>query len=178
MSRIGKQTIIIPEKTEVTLLGTSLSVKGPKGTLTRNFPGDIKININGKEITLTPLKDNDNFLNALWGTYASHIKNMITGVNEGYLKKLILEGVGFKSEVIGKMLNLALGFSHPVKVAIPEGLTVTAEKNVITVTGQDKELVGQFSASVRALKKPEPYKGKGFHYDNEVIRRKQGKKAA
>ncbi|MEY2672094.1 MAG: hypothetical protein RL687_511, partial [Candidatus Parcubacteria bacterium] len=101
-----------------------------------------------------------------------------TGVNAGYTKKLILEGVGFKSEVAGKVLKLALGFSHPVNVDIPEGLTVTAEKNIVTVTGIDKELVGQWTAGVRALKKPEPYKGKGFRYDTEVIRRKQGKKAA
>jgi large subunit ribosomal protein L6 len=178
MSRIGKQTIIIPNKTEVTLSGISLSVKGPKGVLTRSFPGDIKININNQEITLIPGNLEDRKLNALWGTYASHIKNMIKGVNEGYSKKLVLEGVGFKSDVSGKILNLALGFSHPVKVNIPEGLTVTAEKNIITVIGIDKELVGYFTASVRAMKKPEPYKGKGFHYDDEVIRRKQGKKAA
>jgi len=178
MSRIGKQTLIIPEKTEVILTGISLSVKGPKGSLVRKFPGDIKINIVGKEITLTPGKPSDKKVNALWGTYASHIKNMITGVNEGYSKKLILEGVGFKSEVTGNTLNLALGFSHPVKVPILEGLTVTAEKNNIIVSGIDKELVGQFTASVRSMKKPEPYKGKGFHYEGEVIRRKQGKKAA
>ena len=178
MSRIGKQTIIIPDKTEVSLSGTIFSVKGPKGALSRNLPGDIKININEKEITLSPKDPENNFLNALWGTYAAHIKNMIAGVNEGYSKKLILEGIGFKSEVSGKNLNLALGFSHPVKVPIPEGLTVTAEKNLITINGIDKELVGQFAAGVRAMRKPEPYKGKGFRYEGEVIRRKQGKKAA
>lgn len=178
MSRIGKQTIIIPTETEVKLSGVHLSVKGPKGSLNRDFPGDITININGNEITLTPNKLNDKKVNALWGTYASHIKNMVIGVNEGYSKKLILEGVGFKSEVAGQFLNLALGFSHPVKIAIPETLNVTAEKNNITITGIDKELVGAFAANVRANKKPEPYKGKGFRYFDEVIRRKQGKKAS
>lgn len=178
MSRIGKQIITIPGGTEVTLSGTSLTVKGPKGTLVRDFPGEISININGSEITFTPAREGDRTLNALWGTYASHVKNMIIGVNEGFSKKLILEGVGFKSDVAGTTLNLALGFSHPVKVEIPAGLTVTAEKNNITVNGTDKELVGAFTASVRALKKPEPYKGKGFRYSDEVIRRKQGKKAA
>ncbi len=178
MSRIGKQTVNIPSGTEVKLSGTVLTVKGPKGTLTRDFPGMVTININGNEITFTPNKIGDRTVNALWGTYASHVKNMVIGVNEGYSKKLILEGVGFKSEVAGSLLNLALGFSHPVKVQIPERLTVTAEKNNITITGIDKELVGQFSASVRAMKKPEPYKGKGFHYSDEVVRRKQGKKAA
>jgi len=178
MSRVGKQTIIIPSGTEVKLSGVNLTVKGPKGTLTRDFPGNITINIEGSNITFTPNKTGDRTLNALWGTYASHVKNMVIGVNEGYSKKLVLEGVGFKSDVAGAVLNLALGFSHPVKVNIPAGLTVTAEKNNITVSGIDKELVGSFTASVRAMKKPEPYKGKGFHYSDEVIRRKQGKKAA
>ena len=178
MSRIGKQIVIVPAGTEVKLSGTTFSAKGPKGTLTREFPGDVTITISGNEVTFTPNDANDRTVRALWGTYAAHVKNMVTGVNEGFTKKLILEGVGFKSDVAGKFLNLALGFSHPVKVEIPEGLTVTAEKNNITVTGTDKEMVGQFTASVRAMKKPEPYKGKGFRYSDEVIRRKQGKKAA
>lgn len=178
MSRIGKQIINIPAGTEVKQTDTSMSIKGPKGTLVRDFPGTVAININGAEITLTPKNENDKTERSLWGTYASHIKNMVAGVNTGYTKKLILEGVGFKSEVAGKVLKLALGFSHPVNVDIPEGLTVTAEKNIVTVTGIDKELVGQWTAGVRSLKKPEPYKGKGFRYDTEVIRRKQGKKAA
>lgn len=178
MSRIGKQTIEIPSNTEVTQNGTNLSVKGPRGTLKRDFPGKVLVKIDGKNITFVPEITGDKKVNALWGTYASHVKNMIIGVNEGYSKKLILEGVGFKSDVSGKTLNLALGFSHPVKIEIPDGLVVTAEKNNITVTGIDKELVGHFSAFVRAHKKPEPYKGKGFRYSDEVIRRKQGKKAA
>jgi large subunit ribosomal protein L6 len=129
-------------------------------------------------LTFSPKKE-DLFLNrSLWGTYASHVRNMVKGVTEGYTRKLILEGVGFKSEVKGQNLDLALGFSHPVIVEIPNDLTVTAEKNNITITGIDKEKVGQFAAKVRALKKPEPYKGKGFRYDDEVIRRKQGKKAS
>jgi large subunit ribosomal protein L6 len=178
MSRIGKQTVIIPSNTEVNLSGVVLTVKGPKGSLSRKFDGEITIHINGSEITFTPNKTGNRDINALWGTYASHVKNMIIGVNEGYSKKLILEGVGFKSDVAGNILNLSLGFSHPVKVEIPKGITVTAEKNNITVSGIDKELVGQFTSSVRAMKKPEPYKGKGFRYSDEVIRRKQGKKAA
>ena len=178
MSRIGKQTVIVPGGTEVKLSGTVFTAKGPKGTLTRDFPGAVTIDIKGSEITFVPAKLGDRTVGALWGTYASHVKNMITGVNEGYTKKLILEGVGFKSEVAGQVLNLALGFSHPVKVTIPLGITVTAEKNNITISGIDKELVGSFTASVRTMKKPEPYKGKGFRYSDEVIRRKQGKKAA
>lgn len=177
MSKIGKQIIEIPEKTEVTRNGAALTVKGPKGSLSRDFLDTVAITIGEKEVTFAPVK-NDVFSRALWGTYASHVKNMIKGVNDGYEKKLILEGVGFKSDVAGSTLNLALGFSHPVKVAIPDGLKVTAEKNLITVSGMDKEMVGQFTSKVRAMKKPEPYKGKGFRYSDEVIRRKQGKKTA
>lgn len=176
MSRIGKKGIVIPDKTEVSINSGTVLVKGPKGSLQRNFRSDISIAIDGKNISLTPVKEN-NQTKALWGTYASHIKNMVKGVNEGFEKKLVLEGVGFKSQVSGNKLVLALGFSHPVEVEIPQGLNVKAEKNLLTVSGIDKELVGSFSAKVRALKKPEPYKGKGFRYFDEVIRRKQGKRS-
>ena len=175
MSRIGKQEILIPAGVEVTRDGASLIVKGPKGTLKKIFRDDIDIKIINKTITLN-IKRNDKFSKSLWGTYASHIKNMIAGVQTPYQKKLILEGVGFKSEVKGKEFVFALGFSHPVIVSIPEGITATADKNNITITGIDKELVGSFAAAVRALKKPEPYKGKGMRYEGEIIRRKQGKK--
>ena len=177
MSRIGKQQLIIPAGTTATLNNGLLTVVGPKGTLTRNFNDTITITIADNMVTFLPKEENPQSL-ALWGTYASHVKNMLDGVNTPYVKKLILEGVGFKSEVKGTNLDLALGFSHPVSIPVPAGLTVTAEKNNITVTGIDKEVVGSFTAMVRALKKPEPYKGKGFRYDTEVIRRKQGKKAA
>lgn len=175
MSRIGKQQIQIPKGVEVSKDGATLRVKGPKGTLSRSFRDEVEIKLDGGIVSLS-VNRNDKFVKSLWGTYASHIKNMIEGVEKPYQKKLILEGVGFKSEVKGKDLALALGFSHPVIVPIPEGIAVTAEKNIITVTGIDKELVGNFTASVRALKKPEPYKGKGMRYEGEVIRRKQGKK--
>jgi large subunit ribosomal protein L6 len=177
MSRIGKQIIEIPKGVEVKKDGVNFTVKGSKGTLSKIFRDDVEVTISENTITLLP-KRNDKFSKSLWGTYASHIKNMIAGVETPYQKKLILEGVGFKSEVKGTELHFALGFSHPVIVTIPEGLTATAEKNVITITGIDKELVGSFTASVRALKKPEPYKGKGMRYEDEVIRRKQGKKTA
>lgn len=177
MSRIGKQEIVIPAGVKVSQDGNTFTVTGPKGSLSKVFRNDIVVTVEGDKINLST-KRNDKFSRSLWGTYASHLKNMIKGVETPYQKKLILEGVGFKSEVKGKDLNFALGFSHPVVVKIPEGLTATAEKNVITITGIDKELVGSFTASIRALKKPEPYKGKGMRYDNEVIRRKQGKKTA
>ena len=177
MSRIGKQEIQIPKEVKVTQDGNILKVTGPKGILTKIFRDDITINIGNEIITLNT-KRNDKFSRSLWGTYAAHIKNMIKGVEIPYQKKLILEGVGFKSEVKDKEFVFYLGFSHPVVVPIPEGITATAEKNNITITGADKELVGSFTANLRALKKPEPYKGKGMHYENEVIRRKQGKKTA
>jgi large subunit ribosomal protein L6 len=175
MSRIGKQEILIPAGVKVVKNGDTLTVTGSKGTLTRSFKDNVDINITDNSITLNT-KRNDKFSKSLWGTYASHIKNMIEGVEKPYQKKLVLEGVGFKSEMKGKDLHFALGFSHPVVVQVPEGLSATVEKNVITITGIDKELVGNFTASVRALKKPEPYKGKGMRYEDEVIRRKQGKK--
>lgn len=167
---------MIPEKTEVVVANGVISVKGPKGQLQRNFRPDISVAIRDGAVEIKPVKHNKQTA-ALWGTYASHIKNMIAGVNTPYVKKLILEGVGYKSAVKGNNLELALGFSHPINVPIPEGLMVTAEKNLITVTGINKELVGEWNAKVRALKKPEPYKGKGFRYEGEIIRRKQGKKS-
>lgn len=177
MSRVGKQIIEIPAKTTVTFTDGVFTVTGPLGTLSKTFKDTIALTVADNTITFAPTEDTP-FSRALWGTYASHVKNMIAGVNTPYTKKLILEGVGFKSEVKGKDLHLALGFSHPVIVSIPEGLTVTAEKNNLTFSGINKELVGQFAAKIRAMKKPEPYKGKGFRYDTEVIRRKAGKKTA
>jgi large subunit ribosomal protein L6 len=177
MSRISKNPIEIPAGVTVSVDKSTVSVTGPKGSLTRTFNPLIAIAMEGNTIVLTK-KGEDVFARSLWGTVGSHIKNMMMGVQTPYEKKLILEGVGFKSAVSGKSLDLALGFSHPVKIEIPEGLTVTADKNIISISGIDKELVGQFSAYVRSQKKPEPYKGKGFRYDDEVIRRKQGKKSA
>ena len=177
MSRLGKNPIEIPAGVTVELSGDTVTVKGPKGELVRTFRSEISIKLEENTIILTPVGDNV-FVRSLWGTIGSHLRNMMEGVTKGFEKKLVLEGVGYKSAVAGTSLDLALGFSHPVKVPIPEGLTVTAEKNLITISGIDKESVGQFSAYVRSLKKPEPYKGKGFHYDGEVIRRKQGKKSA
>jgi large subunit ribosomal protein L6 len=175
MSRVGKKPIIIPEKTEVKFDGGVMTIKGPSGEISRVFRPDINIKVAPGQIEVTAGRP-DAF--PLWGTYASHIRNMIKGVHTPYVKKLIVEGIGFKSDVKGAELLMSLGFSHPVKVAIPKGLTVTADKNVITVTGVDKELVGRFTAEVRTNKKPEPYKGKGIRYENEVVRRKQGKKTA
>lgn len=177
MSRLAKRPITIPAKTEVTVSGGLVVVKGPKGTLQKPLHRLVTIEVGKDGVQVSP-KGESLQSRALIGTYASHIKNMMLGVNSGFNKKLLIEGVGYKWDVQGKTLNLALGFSHPVKVAIPEGLTVKAEKGALDISGFDKELVGQFAADIRAMKKPEPYKGKGIRYDGEVIRRKQGKKAA
>ena len=177
MSRIGKKSVEIPNGTTVSVLNNVVKVKGPLGELTRAFRPIIGIAVEGNQIVFTPKKTGVE-VSAMWGTAASHVSNMVDGVNKAFEKKLILEGIGFKSEVKGKKLVFSLGFSHPVEMAIPEGLKVTAEKNLITVSGIDKELVGQFAAEIRDLKKAEPYKGKGMRYEKEVIRRKEGKKAA
>ncbi len=176
MSRIGKKIITLPANTEITLGDGAVSVKGPLGTLSRPLHHMIEVKVDGNNVTLEPKKLTLES-RALWGTYASHITNMVSGVNTPFVKKLILEGIGYKSEVKGDKIVFALGFSHPVEVAIPATLKVTAEKNNITISGSNKEEVGSFAANIRALKKPEPYKGKGMRYDGEVIRRKQGKKS-
>ncbi len=177
MSRLAKRPIAIPAKTEISVSGSTLTVKGPKGTLTRPTHKAVSVEV-GAEGVQVAVKNDSLEAQALVGTFASHVRNMIEGVNAGFSKKLLVEGVGFKWDVAGKTLNLNLGFSHPVKMAIPDGLTVVADKATLTISGFDKELVGQFAANVRAHKEPEPYKGKGIRYDNEVVRRKQGKKAA
>lgn len=176
MSRIGKRSITLPEKTEIQVGDTSVVVKGPLGELTRELHPVIEVKVEGNTVTVVPKKLTLES-RALWGTYASHITNMVAGVNKPFEKKLILEGIGYKSEVRGDKIVFALGFSHPVEVEIPKTIKVTAEKNVITISGSNKEEVGSFAAQIRALKKPEPYKGKGMRYEDEVIKRKQGKKS-
>jgi large subunit ribosomal protein L6 len=176
MSRLAKRPIAIPAKTEVTVSGGEVRVKGPKGTLAKGIGRGISVEVTPEGVVVTPHSDSI-AARAMVGTWASHVRNMIEGVNQGFSKKLLIEGVGYKWDVTGKNLNLALGFSHPVKMDIPEGLTVTVEKGVLSIAGFDKEVVGQFAANVRAQKKPEPYKGKGIRYEGEVVRRKQGKKA-
>ncbi len=178
MSRVGKQIIEVPAgvtvKTVASPVGTTVTVSGGKGGSERLFRPEIAIKMEGDKITLTP---HDPTLNgALWGTYASHVKNMITGAASGFTKQLILEGIGYKGAVAGQTLTLNVGFSHPVVMVATEGVKISLEKNVLTVTGSNKELVGQFAASVKAVKPPDPYKEKGIRYLDEKITRKQGKK--
>lgn len=177
MSRIGKNAITIPEKTDITVVDGVVTVKGPLGALSKAVHDAIDITVSNKEVTVSP-KNNTKLARSLWGTFVSHIKNMMKGVNQKYSKQLEVRGVGYKVELQGKVLKLNVGFSHPVLVDVPEGIDVTVEKNMVTVAGIDKEAVGQFAANVRALKKPEPYKGKGIRYVDEFVREKQGKRAA
>lgn len=177
MSRLSKQPIAIPAGVEASITDRNVVLKGAKGELSRVFKTDV-ISIEIKDAAFVlGLVEESVLSRALIGTYASHLMNMIEGVTKGFEKKLIVEGVGFRSEVKGKQLHMQLGFSHPVVMEIPEGITATAEKNLITVTGIDKERTNQFAAQIRAKKKPEPYKGKGIRYQGEIIRRKQGKKS-
>ena len=176
MSRIGKKTIPIPSGTDVSVVGNEMIVKGKGGTLTRTLHPTISISIEGGVVSVVP-KNKTRLARSLWGTYASHARNMIAGVNQPFSKKLDVQGIGYRAELAGKNLKLSVGFSHPVMVSVPEGVAVLIEKNLITVSGADKEKVGQFAASVRAVKKPEPYKGKGIRYEGEVVHQKAGKKA-
>jgi large subunit ribosomal protein L6 len=175
MSRIGKRPIAIPAGTEVSVKDGALNVKGKGGTLVRSLHPAVSIKVENNEVMVEPATKSRQ-VSALWGTYASHVRNMIAGVNTPFVKKLQVEGIGYRAEMQGKQIKLAVGFSHPVLIAIPEGLTVAIDKNVISISGPDKEKVGQFAADVRAIKKPEPYKGKGIRYEGEVIRQKEGKK--
>ncbi len=180
MSRIGKKIIELPEKVEATLGDSKnglrvLKIKGPLGEISRDFRREINILLDGREIRLEPM-DKSLFANALWGTYGSHIFNMIEGVTKGYTKNLQIEGIGFKAQLAGDKIIFSLGFSHPVEMKIPAGIKVLIEKSNMTISGFDKDLVGKFTASIVDLKKPEPYKGKGIRYQGQIIKLKQGKK--
>lgn len=175
MSRLGKQPIAIPAGVDVTFTDGVITVKGPKATLSRPIKNDVNVSIEDGHITFTPT-DSD-AAKALWGTYAAHVRNMVTGVTEGFTRVLEIEGVGYRAEVKGKEIVLSVGFSHPVPLEIPDGISAEVQKGVITLTGPDLEALSQFAANVRKVKQPEPYKGKGIRYKGEFIIRKQGKKA-
>ncbi len=176
MSRIGKKIIELPAGTELNINGTTISVKGSQGELVRTFKDVVEIIKDEEGIKVKP-KNETKFARAMWGTVASHISNMVAGVNKKFEKNLIIEGVGYKASVVGKKIVLSVGFSHDVELEIPEGIEVVVEKNNIKVSGIDKEAVGLFASKIRITKKPEPYKGKGIRYENEIIRRKEGKRA-
>jgi large subunit ribosomal protein L6 len=176
MSRIGNKAIDIPEKVKLNIGNDgAVGVEGPKGKLSWNLPRDIKARVDGKRLIVERSAETRQ-VRALHGLSRALINNMITGVNTGFVKDLEINGVGFKANVQGSDLNLALGFSHPIVKKIPEGLKVTvAENTKIKIEGIDRQLVGQFAADVRAYYPPEPYKGKGVRYAGEKIHRKEGK---
>lgn len=176
MSRIGKQPIIIPQGVEVKIEDQKVTIKGPKGELTRTLPKEIKATFKEDKITFSPSKATKKSA-ALWGLWRAIIANIVRGISQGFEKKLELEGVGYRAEIKGEKLILSLGFSHPVEIKIPPGIELKVEKNIISVLGIDKQLVGQIAAQIRSKRKPEPYKGTGIRYQGEVIRKKVGKKA-
>ena len=177
MSKIGKKPIEIPESVTITVAEQAVKVKGPKGELSFKLPKEVELKLNGRQLLVLPVGKSKK-TSALWGTIRAVVANMVTGVEKGFKKKLEIEGIGFKAQIQGDDLILNLGFSHPVIFKPPEGVKVSVEKNTIIVSGISLELVGQVAANIRALKKPEPYKGKGIRYAGEIIRRKAGKKIA
>ncbi len=175
MSKLGKLPVTIPAGVTVTVANNLVTVKGPKGELKQDFSNNVKIEVKGTEVIVERTNDTKQS-NADHGLYRNLIHNMVVGVSTGFTKTLVITGVGYRAEVQGKTLMLNLGYSNDFFAAIPEGLTVTADaQGKVTITGADKQQVGEFSAQIRKLRKPEPYKGKGIRYDNEVIRRKVGK---
>lgn len=175
MSKIGKKSINIPEGVEVSIADSVVSAKGPKGELLLTLHPKVEVVMADKKLNVRVRKPEDRRQKALWGTFRSLLQNLVQGVSEGFERKLEVIGVGYKAAVAGETLVLNLGYSHPIELSIPKGLTVKLEKNVILVSGADKQEVGSFAALIRSHRKPEPYKGKGIKYQGEVIRRKAGK---
>lgn len=177
MSRIGKLPIQIPSGVTITVDQGVVNVTGPKGTLTVDVLSHVDVTVTDGVLTVTR-KSDEKVARAQHGLIRALINNQVTGVSKGFEKKLELNGVGYRVSGGGNAINMTLGFSHPVEYKAPEGITLTVEKNLITVAGIDKQKVGQVAAEIRALKKPEPYKGKGIKYVDEVIKRKAGKAGA
>lgn len=177
MSRIGKRILQIPTGVEVKVTNGLVAVKGPKGELHEKIVREIAVVVENNTVKVGLANENQHSAKALWGLSNALIANMIQGVTEGYQKKLEMEGVGYKAVVEGKELVLSVGFSHPVKLPIPEGVSVEVEKGTLTIGGIKKADVGQFAAKIRKTRPVEPYKGKGIRYQGEVVRRKLGKRA-
>lgn len=176
MSRIGKKPIEVPQGVKTEISDKEIKVSGPKGELKQLIHHEIKVELKDGKILVSPKTELSKKGRGLWGLYRALISNMVTGVSKGFEKKLEIEGVGFKANVEGDNLVLNLGFTNPIKIAKIPGVSFLVEKNVVTVSGADKERVGHIAALIRKQKKAEPYKGKGIKYQGEVIRRKEGKK--
>jgi len=178
MSRIGNRKLTIPEGVEVAITENTISVKGPKGELKLEINPLIKVTVEDKEVIVSKIKDTKES-NILSGTTNAHINNMIVGVSKGFSKDLEAIGVGYRFNVAGKKVTVSAGYSHPVDMEIPEGITVSSPSNTeLTISGYDKQKVSEFAANIRKIREPEPYKGKGIRYKEEYVRRKEGKKAA
>ncbi len=177
MSRVGKKPILIPQGVEVKIIGSEVIAKGPKGELKTKMHEIIKTEITDKEIKLSIADQTIGKNKALWGLFRSLVKNMVVGVNEGYTKKLEINGVGYRAAVSGNKITLNLGYSHPVVFDLPIGIKAEVQENNIILNGIDKQLVGETAAQIRRIRKPEPYKGKGIKYSDEILRRKAGKTA-
>jgi large subunit ribosomal protein L6 len=179
MSRIGKQPVPIPDKVKVSISGDTVLVEGPKGKVQKSFAPVVKVTIADKKVTVSPTEDHSRFAKAMYGTVRSVIAGMVKGVTDGYVKDLEIQGVGFKANLKGKQLDLALGYSHPILMEIPEGIRVTVtDQTKLRVEGADKQLVGAVTAEIRSYYPPEPYKGKGVRIVGERVRRKEGKTVA
>lgn len=176
MSRIGKQPITLPDGVTVSVAEQFVTITGKLGTLEVPVPEVITVTLEDQVVTVTP-KDDSKKTSALWGLTRALLANAVLGVVEGYSKKLIIEGIGYKAQLQGDTLVLILGYSHDIKVKTPEGIVFEVDKTSITISGFDKQLVGNIAAKIRSYRKPEPYKGKGIRYEGEIIRRKAGKKA-
>jgi len=178
MSRIGKQPVLIPDKVKVTVTDTTVLVEGPKGKVSKLFAPVVKITVADKKVTVAPTEAS-RFANAMYGTARSIIAGMVKGETEGYVKDLGIQGVGFKANLKGKQLDLALGYSHPILMDIPDGIKVTVtDQTKVKVEGADKQLVGAIATEIRSYYPPEPYKGKGVRFVGERVRRKEGKTVA
>ena len=177
MSRIGKQPINLPTGVSAELKDGFVAIKGPKGALEIKLHPHVKVDQEGADLKVAVFDPEETNDRALWGLFGSLIQNMVEGVTKGFEKKLEMSGIGFKAEVKGKNLVLHIGYSHPVDFVVPVGVEITMEKDVIVIKGIDKGLVGETAARIRALKKPEPYQGKGIRYVGEIVRRKAGKAA-
>ena len=177
MSKIGKKPINVPDKVEINVSAGSVTVKGPKGTLVKQLPAKVSVSVNDKVANIKP-EASDREARMAWGLTRALIQNMITGVTDGFEKVLEFQGVGYKATLKGNDLEMGLGFSHPIMIKGPEGITFKTEKNSIRIQGADKELIGKVAAEIRSYREPEPYKGSGIRYAGEHIRRKAGKKAA
>lgn len=179
MSRIGKQPVLIPDKVKVSIAGDTVSVEGPKGKVSKTFAPVVKVTIADKKVTVAPTEDDSRFAKAMYGTVRSVIAGMVKGASEGYVKDLEIQGVGFKANLKGTTLDLALGYSHPILLEIPAGIKVTVtDQTKVKVEGADKQLVGAITAQIRSYYPPEPYKGKGVRIVGERVRRKEGKTVA